>query len=218
MGVKDMTNFESETLTVLCRAENDKYGNARWKCKCFCGKEFVTGGSRIRSGKTRSCGCLQKIVASSLNRTHGESKTDLYKLWHGIKNRCYNPNNMEYNRYGGRGIVICNEWLDFPVFKKWSIENGYRKGLTIDRVDNNAGYSPSNCRWVTREVQNRNTSRTHKILCKNGETITAAEAGRIVDVDRSTISRWCREDDVKTLAEIESLCKQRIRRQRNSMI
>lgn len=216
MSAKDMTNFSNDTLTVLFRVENDRYGSARWKCRCFCGKEFVALGSYIRSGKTRSCGCLQRIVASELNKTHGESKTSLYKLWAGIKKRCYNPNNIEYNRYGGRGISLCDEWHDFSVFKSWAERNGYQKGLTIDRIDNDVGYNPSNCRWVTRDIQNRNTSRTHRIDCGNNRFLTAAEVGRIVDVDRCTIARWCREYSATTIEEIETICEKRIHRKRKT--
>ena len=143
----------------------------RWKCKCDCGNEKVIRETELRRGHTRSCGCLQKEIASSLNKTHGLSRKcgRLYPLWKSIKYRCYNKKAKEYERYGGRGIKMCDEWRnDFKVFHDWAVANGYKEEkadnglniLTIDRIDVNGNYEPSNCRFVTNEVQAKNKRNT----------------------------------------------------------
>lgn len=196
-----MTGARCGQVTVLRRVANDKYGGARWECKCDCGKTFVTLGHHLRSGKTRSCGHIQRESASSLNKTHGMSKTALYRLWAGIKERCYNQNADSYANYGAKGITLCEEWLDFSNFYAWAIAAGYERGLTIERKDNAKGYCPENCCWASRAEQNRNTTRTHRIF--DGErTITAAEAARIAGVNRSTVAEWCRRGAVRTLADV----------------
>ena len=202
MSAKDMTNQRFGRIQVLSRVNNDKYGNAMWLCVCgYCGSKFVTTGSAIRGGHTRSCGCLQKSVASKLLRTHGMSRTRIFKNWAAMKQRCENPNNTAYKDYGAKGIFVCEEWHDFEKFYSWAISSGYSDGLTIDRKDNSKGYYPDNCRWATRAEQNRNTTRTHKIEC-NGRFITAAEASRMVNVSRSSVAEWCRSGRVSTIADV----------------
>lgn len=197
-----MTNQRVGTIQVLSRAPSDKYGNAMWRCVCgYCGDEFVTKGNALRSGHTRSCGCLQKIVASNLSRTHGMSRTRIFKNWEAMKQRCENPNSRAYKDYGAKGISVCEDWHDFEKFYSWAISSGYFDGLTIDRKDNSKGYFPDNCRWATRAEQNRNTTRTHRIEY-NGRFITAAEAGRMVNVSRSTVAKWCRSGRVSTIEDV----------------
>lgn len=124
-------------------------------CLCDCGKEAVICTDGLRSGDTRSCGCLR----SDTHRKHGLSKHNIYKVRVGIVSRCYNKNNLSYHRYGGRGITLCDEWLNDPEsFVKWCLDNGYKKGLSIDRRNNDGNYEPSNCRVVTRTVQQNNKS------------------------------------------------------------
>ena len=197
-----MTNQLVGKIRILRRAPNDKYGNAMWFCLCgYCGSEFVASGHSIRVRHTRSCGCLQKITASKISRTHGMSRSRIFKNWEAMKQRCENPNSTAYKDYGAKGIYVCQEWQDFVNFYSWAISNGYSDGLTIDRKDNSKGYSPDNCRWATRAEQNRNTTRTHRIEY-NGQFITAAEAGRMVNVSRSTIAKWCRSGRVSTIADV----------------
>ena len=196
-----MTGARCDQATVIRRAANDKYGCAMWECKCDCGKTFVTLGRHLRSGKTMSCGHLQRESASRLNKTHGKSKTALYGVWAGIKARCYNKNADSYSNYGAKGIALCEEWFDFSKFYDWAISSGYKQGLTIERKDNSKGYCPDNCCWANRADQNRNTTRTHRIL--DGErTITAAEAARVAGVSRSSVAEWCRLGIVQTLADV----------------
>ena len=115
--------------------------------------------------------------------------------------RCENPHNGAYCDYGGKGIKVCEEWKDFRGFMEWAMANGYDDTLTIERKDNRKGYNPQNCRFATRAEQNRNTTRTHRI--KYGDRVlTAAEAGRIVGVDRSSVAKWVRDGRVETMDDV----------------
>lgn len=139
-------------LTVLeeCK-EHYNNGVIKYKCKCDCGNIFYTRSGALRDGRTKSCGCLRS----------GKSNTTLYRIWSAMKRRCYNKRTKDYPNYGGRGIVVCQEWLeDFMNFYNWAMDNCYRNDLTIDRIDNNKGYSPDNCRWVDRKTQVRNRRNT----------------------------------------------------------
>ena len=134
-----------------------KYRFGIYKCG-FCGEEFRTLINSVKNGHTKSCGCYQKRRTSESQKTHGLRSTRLYTVWADIKRRTLNPKNKRYSDYGGRGITICDEWLDVQNFYDWAMENGYEenKGLSIDRIDNNGNYCPENCRWTTSIIQNRN--------------------------------------------------------------
>lgn len=126
--------------------------------KCFCNKEFIAQKNNVDNGNTKSCGCLQKKRTSEARKTHGDCKTRLYKIYIHMKTRCYNKKEKQYKDWGGRGIVICQEWLNsYTSFRNWALENGYKKNLSIDRKDNDGNYEPSNCRWAKRTTQARNT-------------------------------------------------------------
>lgn len=136
-------------LTVVDRDDNDKHGKTRWLCKCECGATATVGGADLKRGRTASCGCLK--------RTHGLSRHRLYGIFGMMKDRCYNPNNISYPWYGGEGIRIHQEWLDdYESFHNWALQNGYKGNLEIDRIDSDKDYTPNNCRWVDRTIQNRN--------------------------------------------------------------
>ena len=136
-------------LTVMKRVENSKHGKSRWLCECECGNKTTPTGSDLSQGKVKSCGCIQ--------REHGLSKHRTYNIFKMMMERCYNPKNISYPWYGGKGIKIHQEWLDdFSTFYKWAMNNGYNDNLEIDRIDPNKDYTPDNCRWVTRTVQNIN--------------------------------------------------------------
>lgn len=152
---QDLSGNKYGLLTVLNERTHDKWGKTVWKCKCECGKIAYVVARDLKNGNTRSCGCLlKKISTESYNY---KSNKRLYNIYNGIKQRCYNSNSPKYKDYGGRGITMCSQWLQsFESFCKWSLQNGYKEDLSIDRIDVNGNYEPSNCRWATIKVQNNN--------------------------------------------------------------
>lgn len=161
----DLIGQKFGRLIVIQRAGNDKWGNSRWLCKCDCkgGKEIIISGFNLRGGHTKSCGCLKKEKATK----HGHYNDEIYRSWHGMIQRCINPNNRAYYNYGGRGITVCKEWLySFLNFKR---DNpGWKSGLTLERTDNEKGYYKENCKWVTPKEQARNR-RDNLYVEYNGE-------------------------------------------------
>ena len=164
-AVKDLTWQRFGRLTAIARAGSDAQGKATWYCICDCGNIVVATGAQLRRYNTRSCGCLAQEVSRKLRSKHGKTKTRLFPVWQSMKDRCHCPSNHAYKYYGGRGIAVCDEWrYDFQKFYEWSIANGYDENApkgqcTIDRIDNDKGYSPDNCRWVDMKVQNNNKRR-----------------------------------------------------------
>lgn len=153
-----------------------------WKCLCDCGNTSVVAGGNLRKGKTQSCGCLnvEKMRQTGLLRPSGttapagQDKDRLQKIYRGMIDRCTSQRCSAWKMYGGRGISVCSEWIEsFDAFYYWAVSNGYDCSLTIDRVENNSGYSPSNCRWATRKEQSNNR-RTSSIHSAFGETKTLA--------------------------------------------
>lgn len=139
-------------LTTIKPVGHDKSRNIVWLCKCNCGKSCTVSSNSLIRGKVKSCGCLKY--------KHGYTGTRLHEIWHSMKQRCNNPNHINYRHYGGRGIKICEEWdTNFIAFKDWAISNGYTEELEIDRINNNEGYSPNNCRWVSHKVNCNNRNR-----------------------------------------------------------
>ena len=124
--------------------------------KCYCGTEFRTQIDKVKSGHTKSCGCYYRKVVGKCNATHKLTNHRVYKIWNSMMQRCSNPNDRAYKNYGDRGISVCERWKDISNFIE-DMYPTYQEGLTIDREDTNGNYEPSNCRWTTREVQNRNT-------------------------------------------------------------
>lgn len=156
-----------------------------WLCKCDCGKTSIVCKGDLTSGNIKSCGCLLKEAL----HTHKLSKTRLYKTYHNIKKRCYNLNNPRYKDYGKRGIKMCTEWEnDFVAFYNWSLNNGYKDNLTIDRIDNNGNYEPSNCRWVNAKIQGRNT-RSNRLFTYNGETHCIVEWAEMYNIKYHTLKK-----------------------------
>lgn len=156
---KKIINLEDqrfERLTVI-KDSGKRYRGEEviWLCQCDCGNLTEVRGYYLRSGHTKSCGCLHREISARIIKKvsfkHGGKGTRLYNLWDGIKQRCKNPNATKYETYGKRGIKICPEWeTDFNIFKNWALKNGYKPGLTIDRLDYDGNYEPSNCQWLTR--------------------------------------------------------------------
>lgn len=143
-------------------------------CICDCGKEKRVSRSSLIYKKVHSCGCLQKEIVKKIgcrNRKHGKIPKKLYRVWEGMHERCRDVKNASYPRYGGRGITVCPEWKDYIVFRDWALKNGYKEGVSIDRIDNDGNYEPSNCRWVELSIQSQN-KRNNRYITINGETLT----------------------------------------------
>ena len=179
----DLTGQKFGKLTVIERAEN-KNGRVAWLCKCDCGNFTTVTSKRLRNGDTKSCGCYHKEKISK----HNKSNSRLYNIYSHIKQRCYNLKNCRYKNYGGRGITICDEWLhNFQAFYDWAMANGYDDTLTIDRIDNNKGYSPDNCRWITNKEQQSNKCNNH-LITYNGKTQTMAMWANEKNINESTLA------------------------------
>lgn len=179
--MQDLTGLKFSRLFVLSLSKVQK-GHNYWLCQCECGTFKVVNECSLKSGKIKSCGCLNKELSRMRMTKHGLWDTRLYKIYDGIKQRCYNKKNKSYKNYGGRGIKMCDEWQnDFMTFYNWSINNDYREDLTIDRINNNGNYEPSNCRWVDIKTQANNKRNNHYITYNN-ETHTIAEWSRLLNI------------------------------------
>ena len=184
----DLTGQKFERLKVVECSGRDKKGRAIWKCQCKCGKTINVSSDNLRRKHTKSCGCLHIEKIKDSNTRHGASQTRLFKIWVNMKKRCLNKNCHAYKDYGGRGIMVCEEWLnDFVKFKDWAVKNGYKEDLTIDRKNNNGNYSPDNCRWTTIKVQANNT-RHNRIIYHDGEFHTMKEWAVKLNINYRTLS------------------------------
>ena len=190
--VQDLVGKRYGRLVVISRADNNCHGDVMWKCRCDCGNFAVVRANSLRSGKTKSCGCLQKNVVANMKRTHGLSNTRLFRIWQAMKQRCYNEKKNYYELYGGKGISVCDEWkADFLSFYNWSMANGYDDSKSIDRIDSAKNYSPDNCRWASPSVQSSN-KRDNNIVFYHGMSDTFTGMCRTLNVNRSTIQKRCR--------------------------
>lgn len=161
LRVNALTGKRFGRLLVLGRVENHRTkggkSQVQYKCQCDCGNIIVARGESLCSGNTKSCGCYEHDVHIAMNTTHGKTGIRLYRIWQGMKQRCYYKKSTYYKDYGGRGISICDEWKnDFQVFYNWAMSHGYSDKLSIDRINVDGNYEPSNCRWATNSEQQLN--------------------------------------------------------------
>lgn len=177
MKAIDYTNKRFSRLLVLERVNNTKQGRAVWKCLCDCGNITYVRSGNLQSGAVKSCGCLKHKAPP--NKSHGMSKSRLYREWASIKARCIYKSAKDDTNYGARGISMCKEWADsFIAFKEWAEENGYNDNLTIERINVNGDYCPENCTWIPRVEQAKNTRSCLRITYKGKTKI---------------LSEWCKE-------------------------
>lgn len=172
------TKINYFTIVEELTKPNSRYH--RFKCRCICGNEVILKPHQIFSKWAhKSCGCKTKEIIRLKSVKHGHRHTRLYNIWEKMKQRCYNKNNKLYSYYGGRGIKICQTWInDFGKFYNWSMKNGYKNCLTLDRINVNGNYSARNCRWVTMSVQ-CNNKRNNVLLTYKNKT--------------QNLSQWCKE-------------------------
>lgn len=205
MNFKDLTGQRFGKLNVL------KYlGKSKWLCKCDCGEVTTVRGEGLKTGNTKSCGCIRKENSKAIGENNRKYKKlqynddfkKLYGVWIGLKRRCLNTSYEKYKNYGARGITLCKQWLDFNNFYKWAINNGYRRGLSIDRINNSKGYKPSNCRWANNLIQQRNR-RNSKMLTFENRTLCITEWAEIFNINISTLrgrlrNNWTTEKALTT--------------------
>jgi hypothetical protein len=176
-------------LLTVVEYLGSRAGARRWRCQCDCGESIESTTGALNAG-TKSCGCLQRHAAARacISRSvHGLTGTRLYVIWRAMRSRCSNPKNIGWKDYGGRGIRVCDEWSDFPVFKAWAFANGYDSHLSIDRRDNNGNYEPGNCRWATMIHQNRNRRSGFTPIVHDGQSLSVAEWSKKTGVPSATI-------------------------------
>ena len=177
MGGKanNLTGQRFGRLTVIERRGSNKRGDALWLCVCECGKDAVVTSVHLRTGGTKSCGCLQRERVSASHQVPIEHRAKLYDVWRGMIRRCYNEKSKGYENYGAKGITVCEEWRTcFDAFYDWAIAHGFQEGLTIDRKKNEGSYCPENCRWVTMKEQQNNRS-NNRMVTYNGKTQTLSQ-------------------------------------------
>lgn len=183
---KDETGNTYGRLSVI-KEVGRKRGAALFLCQCECGKHKEITGGDLRSGKVHSCGCLKSEMRIEKNTTHGLKTHRLYSIYHNMITRCYNEKATHFDSYGGRGISICDEWKnDFISFYNWAIRNGYSDELSIDRIEVNGNYEPSNCRWATIQEQSVNKRSTHFVEI-NGEVKSLTEWCTIYKIKYPTV-------------------------------
>ena len=202
----DLTGKRFGNYTVLRRVPSTN-NNVKYLCHCDCGTEKIVYASSLRSGKVVSCGCHKNNQCGDNFRKHALRRSTLYGVWSSMKGRCLNPNNQKYSIYGGRGIKVCDEWRnDFKAFYDWAYANGYDENApkgqcTIDRINVDGNYEPSNCRWVTAKQQSNNV-RCNVYITYKGETLTLTEMAERYKISPTQLGKrikrgWTVEDAIE---------------------
>jgi len=191
MQLIDLKKQKFGRLTVI-----EYKGKSKWLCRCNCGKQTTVFGSNLVGGNTKSCGCLQLETLEKgrqEQKTHGMTNTRFYKIWQCMKNRCYLSSDIGFKNYGGRGIKICDRWLEFNNFKDdmydsylKSIINFGKKQTSVDRIDNNGNYCKENCRWASLSEQGRNKS-NNRLMTFRGSTKCVTEWADLIKIKRNII-------------------------------
>lgn len=180
-----------------------QYSSQLVECKCDCGNTKTIKMTYLKNGDTKSCGCL----VHEMNWIDGRKFERIHSIWVGMIGRCKYEKLPAYERYGGRGITVCDEWKDYSVFKEWALNNGYKDDLTLDRIDSNGNYEPSNCRWADVYTQANNTRRNVR-LTYNGETHTISEWSRITGITKSRLHyRYTHGFSIEKIFSVEKLSK-----------
>lgn len=188
-------------LTVIQLSHIEKHHKV-WLCQCECGNNTLARTGNLNSGSVQSCGCLMKDNMRKVATTHSLSRSRIYRIYINMKMRCSKPTEIQFHNYGGRGIKVCEEWKeDFMSFYKWAMANGYNKKLTLDRIDNDGNYEPSNCRWATYEEQCRNKG-NNRLISINGVEKSLIEWSEMSGIGRATIAKrinvgWDEKDWLK---------------------
>lgn len=209
--VRDLTGQRFGRLIAIREDGRTKQGQAKWLCQCDCGNIKSIASASLTGGLTKSCGCYNSELRTNLNLKHGDAfrhnKARLYEVWCAMIKRCENPNDDHFYCYGGRGVSVCADWHKYENFKAWAYANGYddsagRGQCTIDRIDNNKGYEPGNCRWVDMRAQGKNT-RKAKMLTIQGKTKPLTQWAEEKNIRPGTIhsrlrNGWAVEEAVMT--------------------
>lgn len=183
MSVKSLIGEKFGRLVVAGRAEN-RNKLSMWVCICDCGNEKVVQGGHLKSGHTKSCGCLGKELSVLSNTTHGMHSSKEYSSWSGMINRCRNKSHINYKIYGGKGIKVCDRWKKFENF--YADMGKKPEGTSLDRIDNDGNYEPGNCRWATNRQQSRNRSDNHMVTI-GSETKCFTDWADLIGISRNTI-------------------------------
>lgn len=190
MKTKDLIGIKCGKLTIIRDVKTrNKWGVSMWECRCECGTIVQVDRNSLLKGHKRSCGCLSVETRRKLFTKHGQStsngRTPTYRSWNCMLQRCLNPKNKRWSRYGGRGITVCDRWL---VFNNFFDDMGQRpSGMTLERNDNNGNYEPSNCRWATPKEQQNNTRR-NRLITFRGKTLNISQWSTELDLPRSRIN------------------------------
>lgn len=214
-AIKQLTGMRFGRLIVSDREGTSRDGKALWRCTCDCGGEALVTTRSLTAGRTRSCGCLWREVMREANTTHGHATggvcTRVYNTWVSMLQRCFNTNREQYKRYGGRGITVCDRWKQFENFLADMGEPG--PGMELDRIDNDQGYKPGNCRWTTKKQQANNKRNTVKVEYE-GATIPLSMLCQSDDPQYEQIRKrirdygWTTEQALKTPVRLGNRVKQ----------